>query len=450
MATLNPVWSEKEKNEIIFTLKEPIYTNFKLICWDYDHVGYPDYMGEVEVPPLSFIEKKEYKFTDPLQKKAGYKGAVTGSVSFVWVYVPIEEVKKVEDDIVAQLAAERKAHVQEKMEECQKQHEATPKIEHKTVTSAATHTTTTTTQATSNESDTPIRVSLNVSGTAESPALAKMRHSALLGDAKAAFELGKAYAKGAPDLGIEADDEKALSFYQIAAEDGMPIAQFKVGLFNQMGYGCKVNYGRAFLWYERAVAQNQGDALTALGEFYERGWGVEKNIKQALEYHHRAFDFGFKDSLSHLGRIYKSIGDYDKALEYLNLTVQYDETDADSFYLLGEMYDKGYGIEKNIETAINFYEKSIENENDNRDSLVALINIYVAKASYDKALSHLQNTSLQQDSFCLHLLGEFYEKGYGVQTNIQTAIEYYQKARQYDQLHKESREALKRLGVPDQ
>lgn len=72
----------------------------------------------------------------------------------------------------------------------------------------------------------------------EAPALwGKM---AKLGNAEAQYNLGALYAVG---KGVEASDNKAYKWFLMAAENGIPAAQFEVGKALESGRGVSVNPG---------------------------------------------------------------------------------------------------------------------------------------------------------------------------------------------------------------
>jgi len=299
------------------------------------------------------------------KKKAGYKGKVTGSITFVWVYEPSEEVKKSEEPIRAKLHSDAQTPTMKHAEHPEKMASSSSSTPAPSQDNPATST-----------SIPPAHVTITLSGKAESLELEKLRHSALLGNARDAFELGKCYAYGSKEYKIEEDDKEALKYYLIAAEADHAVSQFKVGLFFQMGYGCDANFSRAFLWYEKAVAQNQPDALAAIAELYESGWGVDQDVGKALDYYERAVEFGEKDALSALGRLYKQRSQENssllpKALEFLQKAVAHHAEDFESLFLLGEMYENGLGVEKDTQKAIQYY-KQASVDDDHYESREAL------------------------------------------------------------------------------
>jgi hypothetical protein len=89
-----------------------------------------------------------------------------------------------------------------------------------------------------------------------------------------------------------------------------------------------------------------------------------------------------------------------------------NQDDARSVYMIGVMYEKGYGVAQNYAEAATWYVKAAEKD--------------VAAAMYK--------------------LGKFYEKGYGVEENRAEAVNWYRKAAAKKD-HNATR-ALKELGEP--
>jgi TPR repeat protein len=84
------------------------------------------------------------------------------------------------------------------------------------------------------------------------------------------------------------DHERALKFFQDAANKGVADAQFYTGLMHAEGQGVARSYTEAVKWYEKAAEQNQPDALLALAKLYVVGSGVAADSAKAIELFKRA------------------------------------------------------------------------------------------------------------------------------------------------------------------
>lgn len=109
------------------------------------------------------------------------------------------------------------------------------------------------------------------------------RKSAEQGYAKAQVVIGKMYERG---LGTNEIIEEARKWYEIAAKNGHPSAQFNLGRI-YFSTGKKEDQAKGLTWYIAAAEQSHRKACNQLGLIYYQGIGVEKNIDQALEYFQR-------------------------------------------------------------------------------------------------------------------------------------------------------------------
>lgn len=95
-------------------------------------------------------------------------------------------------------------------------------------------------------------------------------------------------------------------FYKEAAEQGLALAQFRLGFLCANGLGeenGESNYAAAVSWYKEAAKKNEINALYHLGEMFKEGLYVEKDFKEARNYFERAVRHGdsyAKDKLAEL------------------------------------------------------------------------------------------------------------------------------------------------------
>lgn len=94
---------------------------------------------------------------------------------------------------------------------------------------------------------------------------------------------------------------KANYWYQLSAEQGYPLAQYKLAVNYLYGYGFPRNSSnavKAVNWLNLAVEQKYVIAIYELGRCYENGWGVKKDINFALGLYSQASKSGFDGSVS--------------------------------------------------------------------------------------------------------------------------------------------------------
>ena len=160
------------------------------------------------------------------------------------------------------------------------------------------------------------------------------------------------------------------------------------------------NIDKAISWYVKAAELGDPEAMVNLGRVY---YMEKKNTAQAEKWFRMAADMGDSDGQWWLGKLYfeglsfikgtfKLKKDYDKAFSlYLKSA---EQNNATGQRLLGEMYENGLGVKKNLTEAAMWYRKAAEQEED--------------EAQY--------------------LLGLCYEKGKGVRKDKEQAYYWYKKA----------------------
>jgi TPR repeat protein len=71
-------------------------------------------------------------------------------------------------------------------------------------------------------------------------------------------------------------------------------AVFNVGVHYDKGRGVEQDYGKALEYYTLAAEKGVPVAFFAIGDFYYLGKGVEADTDKAAEYYQKALDAGYK------------------------------------------------------------------------------------------------------------------------------------------------------------
>ena len=90
----------------------------------------------------------------------------------------------------------------------------------------------------------------------------------------AQFNLGVMYENG---RGVLRDDAESMSWYRKAAERGVPAAQYNLGVMYSKGQGVPQDYFEAAKWYRIAADRGVPRAQLNLGLLYADGLGVPQN-----------------------------------------------------------------------------------------------------------------------------------------------------------------------------
>src|SRR6266581_3241459 len=139
---------------------------------------------------------------------------------------------------------------------------------------------------------------------ADRKVLAEIRAGADKGDAKAQYELGRAFFSGT--LGVAKDEAEAVKWFHKAAEQNVADAQFSLGVCYANGRGVAKDDAEAVKWFRKAAEQNDARAQAALGVRYAKGQGVAKNKAEAVKWFRKAAEQNVADAQYNLGVYYDS------------------------------------------------------------------------------------------------------------------------------------------------
>ena len=81
------------------------------------------------------------------------------------------------------------------------------------------------------------------------------------------------------------DYATAFTEFSNLAEEGVPRAQYWLGLMHEFGDGVPQDYSKAKKWYERAAEQGQVGAQLQLAEMYLFGRGTERDYVSAYKWY---------------------------------------------------------------------------------------------------------------------------------------------------------------------
>ncbi len=225
-------------------------------------------------------------------------------------------------------------------------------------------------------------------------------------NSSAAYKLAQIYEQGLEN--IQADFDKAVKYYQMSAELDNPYAHYKLGCINLE----RENMNEAVKNFEKAEEKNIAHASYKLGQIYT-------------------------DEQCPLFDPQKSAEHFSKALSQYIEDYNANPDDFTS-YRIGQMYFNSLGTKQNIEEAVSWFEKSAQQGNS--DAFYQLGNIYSsdeynfkddekafncykqAKDGYETAEKENENSTAE------YRLGVMYLNGLGTETDVNTAVEWFDKA----------------------
>ena len=138
-----------------------------------------------------------------------------------------------------------------------------------------------------------------------------------------------------------------------AANNGLPAAQYEIGVRLAEGRGMAQDNQAALQWFEKAASQNLAPAQYRLAAMLERGLGDAKDLKRAQDLYARAAAQGHVRAMHNLGVLSAEEADgkpdYSAAASWFRKAAEYGL--RDSQYNLAVLNARGMGVEKNLPVA---------------------------------------------------------------------------------------------------
>lgn len=170
--------------------------------------------------------------------------------------------------------------------------------------------------------------------------------------------LAECYENG---WGIDQDISKALLWYRSSAELGYVPAFRNLGRVFQDGIGVTANDRKAFDWYSRAAEKGDIESQYRVGKAFLSGKGVVHSQEYGIEWLTKAADAGHAKAMRAIASHFYARGDsrngeldlaaawYKKAASNGDVVAQYN---------LGSMLEKGEGLSRDKNSAINWYRQA--------------------------------------------------------------------------------------------
>ena len=244
---------------------------------------------------------------------------------------------------------------------------------------------------------------------------AEARSEELINEYGGLTAIGHQYWEGQD---VVQDYDKAMEWYQKAAEFGDPDGMCRAGVMYQTGRGVSKDYEKAMEWYLKATELGSSDAMDHIGTLYECGLGVPQDDSKAMEWYLKAAELGDAWAMYHIAYMYcyaEGIDeDYEKAMEWYLKAAELGNTWA--MNRIGDMYRVGKGVGQDYEKAMDWY---------------------------------LEAAALSDESSAagaaMNRIGKMYESAEGVTKDYDKALKWFQKATELgDEEAKQNMERLKR------
>ena len=199
--------------------------------------------------------------------------------------------------------------------------------------------------------------------------------------------LGEMYFEGNY---IERDLNKAFELFKLSSELFNDKAYYNLGNLYKLGINIQQNYEISFNYFLESSKKNNFKAQNMLGYYYEHGIFVIQDYKKAIEYYNLSSNLNYDIAQFNLGKLYlkgkgiekninesillfeKSVKQGNKySLMYLNKLSKKKYLQATN--ILGNIYENGIGVKKNINRAIYYYSFASDLGNDNSKHSLSMI-----------------------------------------------------------------------------
>ena len=230
--------------------------------------------------------------------------------------------------------------------------------------------------------------------------------------------------------GVSQDLEKAMEWYQKTYDCHGTVAGDAA---NQIGrlYYLDGNYEEAFGWQCKGVEEGCMDAMYNLAGLYRDGEGVGKDYDKAIEWYEKVYRLhgemaGLAANM--IGMIYcDEQDDAEKAFDWA-LTGAEEGFDA-AMSNLGGMYRRGHGVKKNLDKAIEWYQKAYELHGDDAGfAAYQLAGIYSDEENVVKKWKWTKKSAQEGYDEAMLDMGLRYDEGNASPEDQAKAMEWYQTA----------------------
>jgi TPR repeat protein len=235
--------------------------------------------------------------------------------------------------------------------------------------------------------------------------MSELRKKADSGDPAAQFALGKAYESG---NGVPQRPDQAATWYRKAAEQGNARAQNSLGVLYWLGEGLEKDRNQAVGWYHKAARQGDAGAMFNLGAAYYNGDGV-----------------GVNDTLAYAWFLLSTEGGDPSGLDAARRSQsERPYLFNDACVAIGQMYEKGDDLPRNVELAAVWYLKA--QERGSNEAVIDLAGLYLNTNNLDRAHFWCDKAARLKLAGGYYCLGYFYQRGLAGAQDSKEAFRWYE------------------------
>ena len=261
------------------------------------------------------------------------------------------------------------------------------------------------------------------------------------GVVSAFFRVGRAFERG---IGVPMDKYSAESWFARGVTEKDPDCQLSMAIFKAFGYTGPVNPKAALSLAKKAFGNGLDYAAYQLGSWYER-WDEVKSFPDALYWYMEGAARNEPGCLNALANHYRSgtyvREDHGKAFELFRRLSECGEMSEVGFANMGESYEKGLGVKKDVRKARECYLEAVKRRN--AFAMYRLHEMSANSGYADESLFWLMSSAKAGSAKAMAELAARYETGDGVQRSRMQAIKWYHEAS--DKGDKDAKENMAQL-----
>lgn len=183
-------------------------------------------------------------------------------------------------------------------------------------------------------------------------------------------------------------------------------------------------YDEAIKWYTRAADQGYGVSRMNLAQMHEKGIGTTQNMAEAKKWYRKAMEAGSGEALYRLASLSDKTGDYPEALKLYRRGVAQDDFRA--MVDLGDMFEQGRGVKKDVAQAVRLYEQSADRSRWAQFKLGIMYSQGQGVPKNEtKALQWWQKSADGGNAKAQNNLGVMYDRGIAVKRDYRRALDWY-------------------------
>lgn len=225
--------------------------------------------------------------------------------------------------------------------------------------------------------------------------------------------LGILYEKG---WGTATNYVMAAKHYLVAAQQGISEAQAQLGSMFATGAGLVLNLEQAIYWFKQAAQQGNMVAQKNLGRAYALGSGVQKDLSQAIRWFGMVAQKNYECVEKNFQTVFKNLSE--------------DRTIPHRYYCLGRLYEKGWGVQKDPEMALIYYQHAVQKMDLKAQYQLGVIWAQgtIVQKNMNTAFQYFHQAALQGDPKAQFQVGRMFAEGQGVTKDLAEAFQYFQQA----------------------